>query len=340
MTNRRDFLKKSGTALGAFAALNQIPVLRPGAVPGFLHSGAPLAYIPTDDEINALMATALGAAKSAGASYSDVRIGRYQNNFVITREHQIVQVVDTDSMGAGVRALVDGTWGFAATRNLTSDSLAAAAREAVAIAKANRIAQDRPVVLAPTPVVQATWNNGFTKDPWDVPVEEKADLLIRANTEAMKAKNVRFVSSVMYFVKENRHFASTDGSVTNQTLVRSWVPMQITAIAADQTDFQNRANTVQPMGRGCEYVARGRHRQQRTEVGRGSGREAHGKAGRCRPLRSRAASVASLAHDPRIDRTSDRARSRDGLRGELRRHQLRRRRRKRCSASSSTARSS
>ena len=255
MTNRRDFLRKSGTALGAFAALNQIPGLRPGAVPGFLHSGAPLAFIPTDDEINALMATALGAAKSAGASYSDVRIGRYQNNFVITREHQIVQVVDTDSMGAGVRALVDGTWGFAATRNLTSDSLAAAAREAVAIAKANRIAQDRPVVLAPTPVVQATWNNGFTKDPWDVPVEEKADLLIRANTEAMKAKNVRFVSSVMYFVKENRHFASTDGSVTNQTLVRSWVPMQITAISADQTDFQNRSNTVQPMGRGYEYVA-------------------------------------------------------------------------------------
>ncbi|MGN6225686.1 TldD/PmbA family protein, partial [Pseudoxanthomonas sp.] len=208
----------------------------------------------TDDQIRALMADALNAAKSAGAGYSDVRIGRYQNNFVVTREHQIVQVVDTDSMGAGIRALVDGTWGFAATRVLTTDGVAAAAREAVAIAKANRIAQDRPVVLAPAPAVQATWNNGYTKDPWDVPVEEKADLLIKANTEAMKAKNVKFVSSVMYFVKEHRHFANTDGSVISQAVVRSWVPMQITAIAPDQSDFQNRSNTVQPMGRGYEYV--------------------------------------------------------------------------------------
>ena len=254
MTTRRDFIRKGGVAFGAFAALNRIP----GLPPGFAHGAGTFSHqlrdIPTTDEVKALMADALNAAKSAGASYSDVRIGRYQNNFVITREKQIVQVVDTDSMGAGVRALVDGTWGFAATRVLTSDAVAAAAREAVAIAKANRIAQDRPVVLAPTPVVQATWNNGFTRDPWDVPVEEKADLLIRANTEAMKAKNVRFVSSVMYFVKEHRYFASSEGSVTDQTVVRSWVPMQITAISADQTDFQNRSNTVQPMGRGYEYV--------------------------------------------------------------------------------------
>ena len=66
--------------------------------------------------------------------------------FVFTREQQIVQTADTDSIGAGVRALVDGTWGFAATKILTKDGVAAAAREAVAIAKANRIARDQPVV--------------------------------------------------------------------------------------------------------------------------------------------------------------------------------------------------
>lgn len=254
MTTRRDFLRKSGTALGAFAALNQIPGLQPGMISNLRQTGSRIDDVPTDDEIEAMMANALNAARSAGAAYSDVRIGRYQNNFVVTREKQIVQVVDTDSIGAGIRALVDGTWGFAATDNLTPDGIAAAAREAVAIAKADRIAQDRPVVLAPTPAVKATWNNGFTKDPWDVPVEEKADLLIRANTEAMKTNRVRFVSSVMYFVKEQRHFASTDGSVTHQTIVRSWVPMQITAVSDDQSDFQNRSNTVQPMGRGYEYV--------------------------------------------------------------------------------------
>ena len=126
MTTRRDFIRKGGVAFGAFAALNRIP----GLPPGFAHGAGTFSHqlrdIPTTDEVKALMADALNAAKSAGASYSDVRIGRYQNNFVITREKQIVQVVDTDSMGAGVRALVDGTWGFAATRVLTSDAVAAA----------------------------------------------------------------------------------------------------------------------------------------------------------------------------------------------------------------------
>ena len=98
------------------------------------------------------MAAGLTAAKSAGAGYADVRIGRQRQNFVFTREQQIQNVVDTDSMGCGIRALVDGTWGFAATRVLTKDGVAAAAKEAVSIAKANRAARDRPVVLTPAPV--------------------------------------------------------------------------------------------------------------------------------------------------------------------------------------------
>ena len=83
----------------------------------------------------------------------DARIGRYLQNFVFTREQQIINVVDTDSIGIGVRALVNGTWGFAASRDLTRDGVAAAAREAVAIAKANAIAKDRSVQLAPAPSI-------------------------------------------------------------------------------------------------------------------------------------------------------------------------------------------
>lgn len=119
--------------------------------------------MPPDDVIRALMMDAIGAAKSAGASYSDVRIGRYRNSIVFTREQQIVQTADTDSVGAGVRALVDGTWGFGATKILTRDGVTAAAREAVAIAKANRIARDQPVQLAP---VQAYPRLGLAGRTW------------------------------------------------------------------------------------------------------------------------------------------------------------------------------
>ena len=122
------------------------------------------AEMPAEDTIKELMMAAITTAKGLGASYSDVRIGRYRNSIVFTREQQIVQTADTDSIGAGIRALVDGTWGFGATKVLTKDGVAAAAREAVAIAKANRIARDQPVVLAPTQAYpNATWKIFFSR---------------------------------------------------------------------------------------------------------------------------------------------------------------------------------
>jgi len=254
MTDRREFLKRSATTAAALAAAAAWKGT--GGVAIASAAPAPLTHaLPDEDSIKELMMEALGAAKSAGAGYADVRIGRQRQNFIFTREQQIQNVVDTDSIGCGVRALVDGTWGFAASRDLTRDGVAAAAREAVAIAKANRIARDAPVVLAPTASYpDATWKSAFTTDPFTISVEEKADLLLKANAEALKVAGVKYVSSGLFFVKEERNFASSEGSVITQTAIRSWPVMQITAISPDFSDFQNRGNVAQPMGRGWEYV--------------------------------------------------------------------------------------
>ena len=253
MTNRRNFLRTGGLAVGALAVGG--PLKAAGALPPNLFDDTPGAEPVVQTSTRALLLSAIEAARSAGASFSDARIGRYRQNFVVTREQQIVQVVDTDSMGCGVRALVDGTWGFAASRVLTTDGVVEAAREAVAIAKANRIARDRPIELAPAAVhADVTWKSSYAVDPWTIPIEQKADLLLKANAEGMKAKNVKYVSSSMFFRKEERNYANTDGSVIAQTIIHSWVPMTFTAVSPDGTDFQNRGNVVQPMGRGYEYV--------------------------------------------------------------------------------------
>ncbi|HEY3257761.1 MAG TPA: TldD/PmbA family protein [Gemmatimonadaceae bacterium] len=248
---RRDFIKQSGMAAAAIVATNALSPAESFA--GIVRSKA--AEMPPDDIVRALMMTAINTAKSAGASYSDVRIGRYRNSVVFTREQQIVQTADVDNVGAGIRALVDGTWGFGATKTLTPDGVAAAAKEAVAIAKANRIARDQPVQLSPVQSYpNATWKSSFKIDPFTIPIEQRADLLLKANAEALKVKGVRFVSSGLLFVKEDRNFASTEGSVISQTIVRVAVPFSITAIAPDNSDFQTRTNVVAPAGRGWEYV--------------------------------------------------------------------------------------
>ncbi len=120
---------------------------------------------PTRD----LLLLAIDSCKRAGASYADARIQRVQRNAVFTRERQILDVIDCDTMGCGIRALVDGCWGFAATPRLTADGIQRAANEAVATAKANRIARDKPVELAPNPShPDATWSSGFTIDPFSI----------------------------------------------------------------------------------------------------------------------------------------------------------------------------
>ena len=253
MTTRRDFLATSALAAGAMAVAS-FPA-EAESVARRLKMPRPHVEPPMDAPTKDLLMAALNSAKMAGASFADARIGRTQRNFVITRETQIIEIVDTDTMGCGIRALVDGCWGFAATRTLTADGVAAAGKEAAAIARANRVARDRPVELAAAPSLgERSWSNGFTVDPWSVPVEQKADLLLKANAEAMKVTGVKYVASQMFFVKEQKNYANTEGTITNQTIVRSWAPMSITAISTDFTDFQSRSNTVQPAGRGYEHI--------------------------------------------------------------------------------------
>ncbi|MBI1809550.1 MAG: TldD/PmbA family protein [Gemmatimonadetes bacterium] len=252
MTDRREFLKYAGSAGAAAAMLAALP------------RGARAAPAPTPENVERfeggtakeLMMDALNAAKLAGASWADARIARFRQNFVVTREHQIINVVDTDTIGCGVRVLLDGCWGFAATRNLTKDAVTAAAREAASIARANRAARDRAVELAPAPAhPNATWKSAFTVDPFDVPVEQKVDLLLAANAEAMKVDKVKYVNSILFLVKQERNYANTDGSVITQTLVRSWPLFTATAVSSDFSYFQNRQGVeAAPMGRGWEYV--------------------------------------------------------------------------------------
>jgi TldD protein len=199
---------------------------------------------------------ALDAAKSAGASYADVRISRNRNQSIFTREQRVQAINDNETFGFGVRVLVDGAWGFAASRDLTREEVVRVARQAADQARANRAAMIRPVQLAPvTPTPNGTWRGPAETDPFDVPIEDKVQLLLAANAAALKVAGARFVNSSMFFLREEKTFASTDGSLIVQTIYRSQPNMNITAVAPDFSDFQSRQSTdVQPMGRGYEHV--------------------------------------------------------------------------------------
>jgi TldD protein len=245
--SRREFLQLSSAAALGLAAYRLPPQYR---------IAAPTSPPLTDPTFKELAMRALDAAKSAGAEYADVRISQNRNQAIQTREHRVQSLSDSETFGFGVRVLVKGAWGFAASRALAADEMVRVARQAVAQAQANRAALERPVVLAAvTPTANGTWRGPAEIDPFDVPIEEKVALLLDANSAALKVAGAKFVNSGMFFLREEKTLATSDGTYVVQTIFRSQPQMTVTAVASDMSDFQSRqSNDIQPMGRGYEHV--------------------------------------------------------------------------------------
>jgi len=251
---RRDFIYLTGMG----ASTDMMP-----SIPVWGHD-VPLdaALDRIDPALKKRMAdVALNAARSRGATYTDVRIGRYLNQFVVTREDKVQNIVNTESYGMGVRVIANGSWGFAATDKIDTDSIAQAAELAVAIAKENSRLLIEPVQLAPQKGYgEVSWKAPIEKNAFEVPMKEKVDLLLSVNDAALKG-GANYANSILFLVNEQKYFASTDGSYIDQDVHRIWPTFFLTKIDAKTGKFETRNALSAPMGMGYEYLqARPEHK--------------------------------------------------------------------------------
>jgi TldD protein len=180
-STRREFVRNTSVAAAAIAGLAAVPAAARAAVLGALQSPA-----FGDADLKELASVALDAARAAGASYADVRFSRNRTQSLFTREQRVQGLVDNETQGFGVRALVGGAWGFAASRDVARDEVARVARQAALQARANSATLVRPVVLAPvTPTPNGAWRTAIEIDPFSVPVEDKVGVLLAANAAAL-----------------------------------------------------------------------------------------------------------------------------------------------------------
>src|SRR5688500_2683076 len=197
-STRRDFLKSAGMAVGAAA--------------GWAPEWASAESVDKDRLADA----ALSAAERLGASYADIRVNRYRNESISTRERQVQSVNRSESFGFGVRVLLKGAWGFASSRITTPEQAQQITEQAVETARANAEFQRKRIELVPTPQVVADWKSAYQKDPFDVPVDEKIAFLLGVNEAALKVKGVSFVTSRLSLVNEQKYLATSDCSRIQQ----------------------------------------------------------------------------------------------------------------------------
>jgi TldD protein len=206
---------------------------------------------------------ALAEAKKQGASYSDIRIGRYRDQFSGyrlspqrggTKTDEVPFVTDQQTFGFGVRVIVNGQWGFAASPLVTQDEIVRITREAVLVAKANAVLQAKPVQLAPTKSYIDRWISPHDVDPFSVSVGEKLELIHNAAVTIKKNSKVFSAFGALGFHGEDKYFASTEGSSIQQYIVQVYPYLTATAVDFKEGISRERSYQVAPLATGWEYV--------------------------------------------------------------------------------------
>jgi len=176
----------------------------------------------------------------ADVAYADVRVVNRRHEGVHVLNGVPDQLLDEETEGVAVRALVDGQWGFAATAYLTTAGLESVVRRAVSQARAARGLGAR-AQLAPAAPLRASYATPLGIDPFAVSVEEKLDLLIAASLAMQKAGGplVHAAEASTDIFREHKVFASSEGALIEQVLTETGGGLLATAANGD--DVQRRS---------------------------------------------------------------------------------------------------
>ncbi|HEV8144889.1 MAG TPA: TldD/PmbA family protein [Bryobacteraceae bacterium] len=245
MLTRRDFLAASSAA-----AATQL-------------FGAPTTSKTPDSALEKLAAVALREAKKNKASYCDIRIVRLRDQRIglrLTPERStgktmaVPNVLEDSSFGFGVRVIVNGAWGFASSPLVTPEEIARITGEATIIAKANAAIQPKPVQLAPVKAYRDVWVTPHDKNPLDVPMAEKLDLLRRVTEEVKKNQRVFGASASLNLRSEDKYFASSEGSSIQQLILQIYGNIDANAVDRQNGVSRNRSYVPTQASAGWEYV--------------------------------------------------------------------------------------
>ena len=175
----------------------------------------------------------LDAAVAAGATYADVRVTDTATQALSVRNGSVTGVESSVSMGFGVRVIADGAWGFASSFDLSDESAARIAREAVAVARASARVHAAPVRLAEADAPVGSWAGPCEIDPFTVSTDEKLAVLLAADAAMRSVAGVALTTAAMEFYTCHKTFASSEGAFIEQHWTESTAGMTAYALGED-----------------------------------------------------------------------------------------------------------
>jgi TldD protein len=187
---------------------------------------------------------AVEAAVSAGADYADARAGSDETESLTVRNQEMEGIDRSTSTGVGIRVLVNGRWGFAATARMRDEQeLQRTAALAVEIARAAARLPGEPVTLSPIEPAIDLWHSPVREDPFNVPLEEKVALLMEASRRMQGVQGVSFAEGSVDLYRRRTCFASSEGAEIDQTVTHSGGGIEATAIGDGEVQRRSYPNS-------------------------------------------------------------------------------------------------
>ncbi len=199
--------------------------------------------------------SALQRCRDFGVEHADVRIERLSSNQLRLRDASLEGSLGGETLGLAVRVVLDGTWGFAATTQLSTDGAVRAAEQSVRVAQVSRPLAGERVELAAEPVHdEAVWVSAYDVDPTEVPTSDKVDRFAQWSRDLLAHPAVRHVDVAYQDVVENKYYADLAGTSTTQQRVRLYPQVTVHGADDDRGVIDSMRTIAPPVGRGWEYV--------------------------------------------------------------------------------------
>ena len=186
---------------------------------------------------------ALDTAVVGGAAYADCRLVQRSVQILEVKNGVLANTALHEDEGVGVRVLVDGAWGFSGVDRLDAASIDASVGRALRIARASGRLNPHPVRLAPLAPQRGEYRTPVEVDPFEIPLDRKADLLLSADAAMARVAEVTVRQCSLEFVREHRVFASTEGSLVDQTIIESGGGLDATATSPDEVQSRSFPNS-------------------------------------------------------------------------------------------------
>lgn len=173
--------------------------------------------------------------KSKKVAYGDIRYVNTTHQSINVKDQAIESISQDEDIGMGIRVIVDGGWGFAATNDLSDGELIKTVNLAIKIAKASAMTIKNNVRLAEVKPYIDKYSTKYKEDPFAVPLDEKIDLLLKI-TEILHAKKmIKTAEANLDFYRTKKFFCSTEGAFIEQDITESGGGYMATAVSGTES---------------------------------------------------------------------------------------------------------